>query len=179
MNTLINSFSLISLKKKNTNQNIIRIQKWYCGNITRLKLLPLIMYNIQKYLIGKKLKFSKINEDGRINSCIDESIIINILVKKYKKRIKKPKSRMWYDILAFDYIYGWIPINIKTTTTVTADNTGNLAMCVYSYTDEILNFDKSYNNKQMSEILFTKLKEKKYNTKKRLLFSSIKQKKYK
>jgi hypothetical protein len=114
-------------------------------------------------LIGKKLKFSKINEDGRINSCIDESIIINILVKKYKKRIKKPKSRMWYDILAFDYIYGWIPINIKTTTTVTADNTGNLAMCVYSYTDEILNFDKSYNNKQMSEILFTKLKEKKYN----------------
>jgi hypothetical protein len=46
MNTLINSFSLISLKKKNTNQNIIRIQKWYRGNITRLKLLPLIMYNI-------------------------------------------------------------------------------------------------------------------------------------
>lgn len=32
-------------------------------------------------------------------------------------------------------MYGWIPVNIKTTTTLTNDNTGNLAMCVYAYTD--------------------------------------------
>ena len=37
---------------------------------------------------------------------------------------------MWYDILAYDYMYKWIPINIKTTTTKTSDNTGNLTMCV-------------------------------------------------
>jgi hypothetical protein len=72
---------------------------------------------------------------------------------------------MWFDILAFDYIYGWIPINIKTTTTLTSDNTGNLAMCVYAYTDEMLDIhrNKSYENGKMSEILFNKLKNNKLN----------------
>ena len=73
---------------------------------------------------------------------------------------------MWYDILAFDSMYGWLPINIKTTTTTTSDNTGNLAMCVYAYTDELLDIhrDKSYENGKMSELLFQKLRQKKYNT---------------
>ena len=73
---------------------------------------------------------------------------------------------MWYDILAYDYMYGWIPINIKSTTTITSDNTGNLAMCVYAYTNEMLdiNRDKSYENGKMSDILFNKLKNKNYNT---------------
>jgi hypothetical protein len=72
---------------------------------------------------------------------------------------------MWFDILAFDYIYGWIPINIKTTTTLTSDNTGNLAMCVYAYTDVMLDIhrEKSYENGKMSKILFNKLKDKQYN----------------
>ncbi len=72
---------------------------------------------------------------------------------------------MWYDILAFDYKYGWIPINIKTTTTLTCDNTGNLAMCVYAYTNELLDIhrNKSYENGKMSEILFEKLRNKQYN----------------
>jgi hypothetical protein len=83
----------------------------------------------------------------------------------FGNKIKKQKNRMWYDLLAFDYIYGWIPINIKITTIKTSDNTGNLAMCVYAYTDEILDIyrDKSYENGKMSEILFNKLKNKKYN----------------
>jgi hypothetical protein len=72
---------------------------------------------------------------------------------------------MWYDILIYDYIYGWLPVNIKTTTTLTHDNTGNLSMCVYSYTNEILNFNniKSYENSKMSNILFNKIKNKEYN----------------
>jgi len=63
-------------------------------------------------------------------------------------------------------MYGWIPINIKTTTTTSSDNTGNLAMCVYAYTDELLDIhkDKSYENSKMSLILFNKLKMKHYNT---------------
>ena len=72
---------------------------------------------------------------------------------------------MWYDILAFDYMYGWLPINIKTTTTITSDNTGNLAMCVYAYTNEILDIhrDKSYENGEMSVILYKKLRIKEIN----------------
>jgi len=110
--------------------------------------MPLIMYKIQKYLKSSSLYFSNQSEDGRINSSIDEDEIIKILNKKFRNKIKKPKIRMWYDILAYDYLYGWIPINIKTTTTITSDNTGNLAMCVYAYTNELLDIhrNKSYDN---------------------------------
>jgi hypothetical protein len=148
------------------NNSSIKIQKWFRGCLFRLNHLPLIMYKIQKYLKLQAFQFSTLNEDGRINSCIDEDGVIKLLIEKFGERIKTPKIRMWYDILAFDYMYGWIPINIKTTTTITSDNTGNLAMCVYAYTDEILDIhrDKSYENGKMSDILFNKIKNKKYNT---------------
>jgi len=157
--TLLSSLAINETK-------IIKIQKWFRGCILRLKQLPLIMYKIKKYLKLQAFQFSTQNEDGRINSCIDEDKVIKLLIEKFGGKIKKPKIRMWYDILAFDYMYGWVPINIKTTTTITSDNTGNLAMCVYAYTNEILdiNRDKSYENGKMSDILFNKLKNKKYNT---------------
>ncbi|AET72985.1 hypothetical protein PGAG_00096 [Phaeocystis globosa virus 12T] len=157
--TLLSSLAINETK-------IIKIQKWFRGCILRLKQLPLIMYKIKKYLKLQAFQFSTQNEDGRINSCIDEDEVIKLLIEKFGGKIKKPKIRMWYDILAFDYMYGWVPINIKTTTTITSDNTGNLAMCVYAYTNEILdiNRDKSYENGKMSDILFNKLKNKKYNT---------------
>jgi len=123
------------------------------------------MYKIQKYLQTNAIQFSTQNGDGRINSCIDEEVVIQSLIEKFDVKIKKPRIRMWYDILAFDYVYGWIPINIKTTTTLTSDNTGNLAMCVYAYTDEVLDIhsNKSYDNGKMSNILVNKLKNKEYN----------------
>ena len=46
---------------------------------------------------------------------------------------------MWYDIAVYDNIFEWIPVNIKTTTTQTHDNIGNLTLCVYAYTDEKIN----------------------------------------
>jgi len=156
----------MDFKIKTTNidyNKIIKIQKWFRGCIFRLKQLPLIMYKIKNYLKLQTIHFSNQNKDGRINSSIDEDEIIRLLVNNFGDRIKKPKIRMWYDILAFDYIYGWIPINIKTTTTLTNDNTGNLAMCVYAYTDEIIDINKYYENGKMSNILFNKLKNKKYN----------------
>jgi hypothetical protein len=145
---------------------VIKIQKWFRGYILRLKQLPLIMYIIKKYLELQVFRFSTQNEDGRINSCLDEPKVIEMLIEKFGKKIKNTKCRMWYDILVFDYIYGWLPVNIKTTTTITSDNTGNMAMCVYSYTDEKLDIhrDKSYENGKMSDILFNKLKNKKFNT---------------
>jgi hypothetical protein len=145
--------------------SVIKIQKWFRGSTLRLKLLPLVMYKIQKYLKLQAFQFSSQNEDGRINSCVDEDEVIKILTEKFGEKIKKPKIRMWYDILVFDYMYGWVPVNIKTTTTATSDNTGNLAMCVYAYTDEVLDIhrDKSYENGKMSDILFNKLKNKEYD----------------
>lgn len=154
-----------NLQSNNLTNTCIKIQKWFRGCIVRLKRLPLIMYKIQKFLQSQTIILSNENKDGRVNSTLDEDIIIKLLINKFNTKIKCPKYRMWYDILAFDYRHGWIPINIKTTTTLTKDNTGNLAMCVYAYTDENLDIHKqqTYTNGKMSNILFTKLKSKKYN----------------
>lgn len=157
--------SIIQEDHRDVSAPTQKIQKWFRGCIVRLKRLPLIMYKIQKYLQSSVFHFSTQNEDGRINSCIDEDEVIKRLVERFQERIQKPKIRMWYDMLVLDSMYGWLPVNIKTTTTITSDNTGNLAMCVYAYTDELLDLqkDKSYENGKMSEILFRKLKERKYN----------------
>jgi len=142
---------------------IITIQKWFRGCILRLHRLPLMMYKIQAYLKSRSFRFSTQNDDGRINSCIDEDEIIKLLFEKFGDKIRKPKIRMWYDILVLDSIYGWLPVNIKTTTTTTSDNTGNLAMCVYAYTNEEIDLYKSYENGKMSEILVKHIKAKKHN----------------
>tara|TARA_B100001123_G_scaffold447774_1_gene606377 strand:+ start:1126 stop:1869 length:744 start_codon:yes stop_codon:yes gene_type:complete len=141
------------------------IQKNYRGQLIRRKMLPNILCIIQSYLSCIDIKSCTLSDDGRTNSCFDEDNIIDILIKKFPDRIKKPDIRMWYDILVKDYKYGWLPVNIKTTTTQTSDNTGNLAMCVYSYTDEVLDLDKKYQNGSMSKILIKKLSEKKINYK--------------
>ena len=64
-------------------KHIITIQKWFRGNIYRLNNLPLILYKIRNYLLLQKLLLSNKHEDGRINSSIDENIIIDIIIKKF------------------------------------------------------------------------------------------------
>ena len=64
-------------------KHIITIQKWFRGNIYRLNNLPLILYIIRNYLLLQKLLLSNKHEDGRINSSIDENIIIDIIIKEF------------------------------------------------------------------------------------------------
>ena len=143
--------------------NIIKIQKVVRGFLCRIKRLPLFLYIIQKYLSSILYSFSVSTKDGRVNSFIDENNIIKILCSKYGERMKVPKIRMWYDILIYDKLCGWLPVNIKSTSTKTRDNTGNLAMCVYAYTNEKLDLYKTYENGKMSTVFIEKLRTKEYN----------------
>lgn len=154
---------------KNT-ENIYKIKKIQdrirgilIGKRFRKKKLPNSLLTLKQILQNRNIKLCETSDDGRINSCMDEDEIIRILLEEIPNRIYKPNVRMWYDILIYDYLYGWLPVNIKTTTTLTSDNTGNLAMCVYAYTDEQLNLKKSYQNGIMSKILIDKLIKKQYN----------------
>lgn len=154
---------------KNT-ENIYKIKKIQdrirgilIGKRFRKKRLPNSLLTLKQILQNRNIKLCETSDDGRINSCMDEDEIIRILLEEIPNRIYKPNVRMWYDILIYDYLYGWLPVNIKTTTTLTSDNTGNLAMCVYAYTDEQLNLKKSYQNGIMSKILIDKLIKKQYN----------------
>jgi hypothetical protein len=142
---------------------IRKISAMWKGKLYRRNNLPNSLLTIKYILQKRTIKLCETSDDGRINSCMDEDEIIRILLEELPNRIYKPKARMWYDILMYDYQYGWLPVNIKTTTTLTSDNTGNLAMCVYAYTDEQLNLYKTYQNGRMSIILIKKLEKKEYN----------------
>jgi hypothetical protein len=143
----------------------IKIQKVFRGYLVRSRRLPLILQYSQKYLSLQDLELSSKLEDGRCDSSLDENIIIDRLKDKFNDRILKPKIRMWFDVLLYDFVHGWIPINIKTTKIKTSDNVGNLSICVYSYTNTklILSLEKSYCNGLMSKVLIEKLKNKEYN----------------
>lgn len=75
-----------SFEKLSIDENVIKIQKWYRGCIFRLKRLPLIMYKIQKYLKLNPIQISN-HKDGRLGSCVDEDIIIKLLISKFGNRI--------------------------------------------------------------------------------------------
>lgn len=139
----------------------VKIQKVFRGYLFRLKRLPLILYIVQKYLQTTQINLSLTTLDGRVNSSIDEISIIETMNIKFSSKIKIPNSRMWYDILLFDNLVGWIPVNIKSTTTLAYDNTGNLATCVYAYTDTEFDFEKKENfeNGEMSLLLIDKIRK--------------------
>ena len=65
----------------NTNyyHSIIKVQKIIRGFLTRIKFLPLILYNIRNYLSLCFFQFSSINDDGRVNSSCDEDNIIDFI----------------------------------------------------------------------------------------------------
>jgi|TARA_B110000483_G_scaffold104110_1_gene126989 hypothetical protein len=147
------------------NVHIITIQRYTRGFLYRIKKLPLMLYVIQDFLSKQNYNFININNDGRINSNFDEEEIINILIQKYGSKIKKPAIRNWFDVAIYDNYYGWLPVNIKSTTTITSDNVGNLALCVYAYTNCELDLNSHYDNGQMATILFDKLKKREYNKK--------------
>ena len=90
-------------------------------------------------------------------------LVVKILEYKYKERLYISPKRHWFDVAIYDYMYGSIPINIKSTTTKSCDNSGNLAMCVYALTNKELELNRFYNNGNMSKVLFKKIKNNKLN----------------
>lgn len=143
----------------------IIIQKNIRGYLLRINQLPLMLYIVQNYLSKQNYNFINLINDGRVNSNFDEDQIINLLIQKFGNKIKRPAIRNWFDVGIYDNYYGWLPVNIKSTTTSTSDNVGNLALCVHSYTNYNLDLNSTYDNGLMANILFDKLKKKEYNYK--------------
>ena len=132
-----------------TKNKLIKVQAIIRGRNYRKNNLPNSILSIQKFLKSKNITFSQETDDGRTNSCIDEGIVIQMLKDKFGNRIQSPEKRHWFDFKVLDFQYSWLPVNIKTTTMKTCDNTGNLAMCYYGLTGD-LDLDKSYNNGPIS-----------------------------
>ena len=113
----------------------------------RKNRLPNVMYVLKNILTQNNINLINYVDDGRVNSSFHEKKIIDLIKQNFdEKRIKIPKQRAWYDILIYDYRKKWIPVNIKSSTCKNNDNVGNMALCLYAYTNIEMDFDKNYQN---------------------------------
>jgi hypothetical protein len=72
------------------------------------------------------------SDDGRVNSSIDEDIVLDMLVKKYAEYIYKMPPRSWCD---FKHIPTGEPINFKSTSMQSSDNSCNYLSILHCFSD--------------------------------------------
>ena len=137
-----------------------RLEAWAKAYKQRRNSLPNSIKYAKIVVEKKGIYVSKRDRDGRVNSTDDETKISQILKNEYGNRIKIQEQRHWYDVALYDFRYGWIPINIKSTTTHTSDNIGNLATIVYSLCDYEIDLDDNPQNGTMSRVFLKCIKEK-------------------
>ncbi len=82
-------------------------------------MIPTQLNEIAEFLKTNPYNLSQPLQDGRLNSSINEEEILNT-IKDYFP-IQLPKAREWWDF-SFKKNDIFYPVNIKTTTTKTADN---------------------------------------------------------
>lgn len=136
-----------------------RLEAWAKGYKQRRNSLPNVL-RFAKYVLEREgIEVSYRERDGRINSIEDENKIANLLKTHFGERIKIKGNRHWFDVALYDYKHGWIPVNIKSTTTYTCDNIGNLATIVHSLCDYEIALDDNPQNGTMSKIFIRSIKE--------------------
>ncbi|WP_120864076.1 restriction endonuclease [Helicobacter pylori] len=82
-------------------------------------MIPTQLNEIAEFLKTNPYNLSQPLQDGRLNSSVNEEEILNT-IKDYFP-IQLPKTREWWDF-SFEENDIFYPVNIKTTTTKTADN---------------------------------------------------------
>ncbi|EMH18465.1 hypothetical protein [Helicobacter pylori] len=82
-------------------------------------MVPTQLNEIAEFLRTNPYNLSQPLQDGRLNSSVNEEEILNT-IKDYFP-IQLPKAREWWDF-SFEENDIFYPVNIKTTTTKTADN---------------------------------------------------------
>ena len=164
----INAFKKIFKKKmqqKREMKAIVKIQALWRGFFCRSRRLPNFLQVVRDELISAQLELNHSTKDGRVNSTLDEDIIIKHLEDVFEKRVWKAPPRYWFDMKIYDYRYGWIPVNVKSTTMQTADNVGNLALLLYSLTNYSMDLTKIYQNGHVAPILTRHIRERILNKK--------------
>lgn len=94
---------------------------------------------ISNYLKTLNFQLSSQQDDGRINSILNENEVLKLIEKKFD--IDIPQARDWADF----YIDN-IPVNIKITTTNTADNVSSKKGLYYALTGEIYQGNGQWGN---------------------------------
>ncbi|WQS69644.1 restriction endonuclease [Helicobacter pylori] len=82
-------------------------------------MIPTQLNEIAEFLKTNPCHLSQPLQDGRLNSSVNEEEILNTIKDHFP--IQLPKAREWWDF-SFEENDIFYPVNIKTTTTKTADN---------------------------------------------------------
>jgi len=82
-------------------------------------MFPQKLLEIRDFLATSAIQLSNNFQDGRINSSFNEQELIELIGINFD--IEKPPARYWYDFAIPDGKEK-IPVNIKVTSTTTADN---------------------------------------------------------
>ncbi len=115
-------------------------------------MIPTQLNEIAEFLRTNPYHLSQPLQDGHLNSSVNEEEILNT-IKDYFP-IQLPKAREWWDF-SFEENDIFYPVNIKTTTTKTADNL-NGKLGIYHALCGLL---PEFNNEIAWEKYFQKLHE--------------------
>ncbi len=112
-------------------------------------MIPTQLNEIAKFLKTNPYNLSQPLQDGRLNSSVNEEEILNT-IKHFP--IQLPKAREWWDF-SFEENDIFYPVNIKITTTKTADNLNCKLGIYYALCDLV----PTFNNEIAWEKYFQKL----------------------
>ncbi|MUU45752.1 restriction endonuclease [Helicobacter pylori] len=113
-------------------------------------MVPTQLNEIAEFLRTNPYNLSQPLQDGRLNSSVNEEEILNT-IKDYFP-IQLPRAREWWDF-SFEENDIFYPVNIKTTTTKTADNLNGKLRIYYA----LCGLVPEFNNKIAWEKYFQKL----------------------
>lgn len=112
-------------------------------------MLPNTLIQIQQFLQHNPRHFSAPLKDGRLNSSVNEDEII-AHIKHFP--IQEPHIRQWFDF-SFEENGIFYPVNIKITTTTTADNLNCKLGIYYALTGLLPDFSNEIGWRQYFEKL--------------------------
>ncbi|WP_033782433.1 hypothetical protein [Helicobacter pylori] len=113
-------------------------------------MIPAQLNEIAEFLRTNPYSLSQPLQDGRLNSSVNEEEILNTIKGHFS--IQLPKAREWWDF-GFEENDIFYPVNIKITTTKTADNL-NCKLGIYYALCGLL---PAFNNEIAWEKYFQKL----------------------
>lgn len=117
-----------------------------------MKYIPKILLEIVDFLKNKSFQLTKNSQDGRINSAVNEDEIFKLLERNFS--INRPNMRDWFDF-SFDEKRIFYPVNIKISTTKTADNLNCKLGIYYTLTGQF----PPFNNGVIWDIYFQHLSQ--------------------
>jgi hypothetical protein len=121
------------------------------GIMNDLNTIEGFLTDVCDFLKQQKFVLSSSSDDGRVNSSLDEDIILDLMIDRYGDLIEKMPTRSWCD---FKHVPSNEPINFKSTAMKGPDNACNYLALLHALTDiKFKDSRKPHSTKDKKEFL--------------------------